>query len=107
MCTELHCVRARRGKRLLDREATQTNHAENTCLIQRQAHFAELLMNSPPVIVTTVGVPHATIPPPSSSALLFRNVPPAIVTLEPPASLLSPEQYTWVTETKATAQRGR
>ena len=41
-------------------------------------------------------LPHATIAPPISSASLSVNVPPAIVTLEPPKLLLCPWQYIFV-----------
>lgn len=57
-----------------------------------QTHLAVLLLKKPPVMFTTVGVPHATSAPPSSRARLSLNVPPSIVTLEPPNSKLSPEQ---------------
>ena len=60
----------------------------------RCPYLAVLLLKRPPKIVTTVEFPHATTAPPSSSAWLSLNVPPSIVTLEPPKSLLSPEQYT-------------
>lgn len=61
----------------------------------RCTHFALLLRKTPPVMVTTVGVPHATTAPPSSSARLLLNVPPSIVTREPPIPRLFPEQYTF------------
>lgn len=60
----------------------------------RHTHFAMLPVNIPPVTVTTVGAPQAMIVPPSSSASLLLKVPPSMVTLDPPNSSLSPEQYT-------------
>lgn len=60
---------------------------------QGHTYLAVLLLNAPPVIDTTIDVPHATIAPPSSSAWLLLNVPPSIVHSAPPTSLLAPEQY--------------
>lgn len=70
-----------------------THHCSN-----QQTHLAVLLTKVPPVMVTTVGfsppevVPQATIAPPCSIAWLPVNVPPSIVTLEPPKPVKSPEQ---------------
>lgn len=57
-------------------------------------HLAVLLTKDPPVTVTTLVSPQATIAPPSSCASLSLNVPPSIVTLAPPRPLLPPELYT-------------
>lgn len=48
--------------------------------ILRATHLAVLSLKVPPVMVTTVGVPQATIAPPTSSAWFPLNVPPSIVT---------------------------
>ena len=78
--------------------------------VQEHTHSAVLLTKIPPLMFTTMDVgpssvrPQATIAPPISRATLSVNVPPSIVTLEPPKLLLFPSQYTYISRTRHTRQ---